>query len=398
MRFKSLIVTVFVSFALLVALICLIWWNEQVAYKSKSQSRRIYNGTINVDINNINADNDGHLVYLNGDLSYEKDTAGDYVFDVYVDSPRINRIVEKYQYRENTSKDENGNTQYTYDKVWSSTYINSKKFNNSTIVNPTENRYLSESFYADNIRIGKYKLSDSLKSQIEVSEAYTNLDPIIAEAYDLRMDDKYYYTSADPANPQIGDLRISFVYSPVNKGSILSMQSYDSFIAYTANSGITYNRFIGRIVNKGYMIQLISSDSDLLRWELRLSLMVMLFFLMLVTFRPVTKYTERIKFFGRIDLSYLIILCVLFTITVYSLEAALVWLIYSPIVSLVLLLIALVSLAIVYFTGRRNEINTRETQMFNYTPEVVEGVSSSDELTWNQKEEQVIDEVLNNNK
>ena len=399
MKFKSLLVTVLLSFALLFSLLCLIWWNEQVGYKAKFQAKVISKGTVNVDINNVDADNDGKLVYLKGDLSFDKESNGDYLFDVYVDSPKLVRVVEKYQYKEIKQSNINGTEKVSYEKVWSPTYINSKKFVDKTYENPTDNKYLSQTFYADNIRIGKYKLSESLLSQIEADVQYTDLQEFIANAYDLRIDGYYYTTSIDPSNPQIGDLRISFKYSDTNKGSIISMQSYDSFIIFTARGGRTYNKFVGRLVNKNAMLNMINKDDDLLRWELRFSLMAMLFALLIVSFRPVTKYTERIRFFGRINLPYLIILCVLSTIILYSIEASLVWLLYSPLVSFVLLLIAAFAGLIVYFTGKKNEILTREGTLFNYTPEVVGSINGNAldyGPTRDQKEEDLLKSVIDN--
>lgn len=375
MRVKSLVVSIIISFVSLITIICLIWWNESVGFKNKKLVKTIDLGSVEVDINNIDAKNDGKLVYVNGNLDYSEDGAGDYFFDVYVDSAKLERIVEKYQYNEVVEEDENGNKIYKYEKVWSSSFINSNKFNNKSIKNTSDFKYESTKFYAEDIKIGSYKLSESLKEQIQTKKEYTKLDPVIASAYDLKINGKYYTDSAVVDNPEIGDIRISFVYSDTKTASVLAMQSFDSFITFTTSKGITYNKLLNYDTNKLGIIKIISDDNNLLRWNLRLSLLVVLFALMFLSLRPVTKLVDKFIYFGKINRNYLIVLSILLSFMVYLIEAALVWLVYDYIISLLLFAAIVAIVIVILVTGKQNRIKTYESEMVLYTPEVLEDTS-----------------------
>lgn len=378
MKVKSLIISIVISVVSLIGIICLIWWNEMVGYQNKRLVKTINVGSVEVDINNIDAKNDGKLVYVKGSLDYSHDGTGDYYFDVYVDSPRLKRIVEKYQYNEVKTEDENGNIVYKYEKVWSSSYINSNKFNNKTIKNTSDFKYESTDFFAENIVIGSYKLSESLKEQIKTDVEYTDLDPIIADVYNLKINGKYYTDSVDVENPEIGDIRISFVYSDTSEASVLAMQSYDSFITFTTNKGITYNKLLNYITTKKGIIKIISDDNDLLRWNLRLSLLVVLIFLMFLSLRPITKLVDKFIFFGRINRNYLIIMSILLSFIIYLIEAALVWVVYDSFIALLLLICIIILTIILIITGRKNKIKTDEEELVLYSPEIVDDASKKD--------------------
>jgi len=396
MRVKSLIISIVISFVSLIAIICLIWWNESVGFKNKKLVKTIDVGSVEVDINNIDARNDGKLVYVKGELDYSEEGVGDYLFDVYVDSAKLERIVEKYQYKEVKEEDENGNVIYKYEKVWSSSFINSNKFNNKSIKNTSDFKYESTKFYAEDITIGSYKLSESLKEQIETKKEYTQLDPVIAMAYNLKINGKYYTDSEVVDNPQIGDIRISFVYSDTKTVSVLAMQSFDSFITFTTSKGITYNKLLNYDTNKLGIIKIISDDNNLLRWNLRLSLLVVLFALMFLSLRPVTKLVDKFIYFGKINRNYLIILSILLSFMVYLIEAALVWLVYDYFISIVLLVAIIGIVVVILITGRKNRIRTYESEMVLYTPEVLEDTNRkfSHAVSANIKEdEEVINEV-----
>lgn len=367
---KGSLISSILGFIVVIISIALIWWNEDIAQKAKRQNRTINQMVYQVDSNTINADRDGKLIFLTGSITYDTG-ASDFMFDVNVDSPKLKRVVEKYQYEEIKNVDEEGNITYTYEGGWHSTYINSNTFHNKEYVNPTEMPYETTIFYPEKIYVGKHKLSTSLRDQLSTTVVYKELDPIIAEIYDLTINDIYYTNSIDPKDPQIGDIRISFLYSDVKEASVLAMQSFDSFITYTANTGITYNKLIDYKTTKEHMINTISSDNDLLRYELRFSLIVLLFVMLIIFIRPFTKFVEKFPFFGPINKDFLLLLVLLLTILIYSIEAALVWLIYELWIAAIFFVIIIADVFAIFLMGKRNRLINEEKEMILYKPQTL---------------------------
>lgn len=379
---KGLITSVIFGFLLLIGIVCLIWWNETVGFKSKRLIKTITTGAVEVDSNVIDAKNDGKLVVVNGDLKYTEG-ANDYQFDIYIKTPRIRRVVEVFQYKEVVDEND-GEKTYKYETVWDSSFINSNTFNDKTKKNTFDPEYKTQDFYAEDLSIGKYKFSDSLKEQISLNSVYKDLDPIVAEAYDLKINDIYYTNSEDVNNPKVGDIRISFVYSDEKEGTILAMQSFDSFITFTTNKGIVYNKFVPRITTKKAMVTLVANDNDVLRWQLRFSLAFILFLLAFISFRPITRLSENLFFFGRISVSYLALLCAFLSLIVCFIEAGLVWIIYNPIITFVLFALVLLFAFLIYFTGKRNYALTVPVEERGFEPVVLESIDRSISSAFNE--------------
>lgn len=381
MNKKSLIISSIIGFLAALVVIGLIWWNETIAVSFSRQISDITKSSHEVNPENVDASNDGKLIYLNGNLNYGE--TSDYLFDVTINTSKIKRVVEKYQYQEIKEVNEDGSIKYKYEGVWSPTYINSNKFYNSNYKNTSDMPYESETFYAEDLALGGYKLSDSLKEQIKATEVYTELDPIIAQVYDLKINGNYYTNSIDINAPMIGDIRISFLYSNSKEVSILSKQrllSFEPFSYYKQNDkSVTYNKLINDRVNKSYIIKSIYSDNDLLRYELRFSLLFLLFIILFIFFRPFIDLVESFPFIGPIKKKLLSILVLFITIFIFGLELGLVWLIVKPIVSIMCLIIILASAFAFYIVGKKNYEMNKQEELILFNPELVTEIKTKTE-------------------
>ena len=176
-----------------------------------------------------------------------------------------------YQWKE-TSKEEKKTggssvTTYSYDKVWSSTKINSGSFhthvtpNRERISNPTEWPVDQKSWWAKSVNLGAYKLPDDLIHQIEPADSLppgesstpatgpTTLSTVSdvsaapAATQASFPDEQYtitdggYYSGFDSMHPEIGDMKITFKVANPQPLSVVAEQKGNSFVPYPTKAG-----------------------------------------------------------------------------------------------------------------------------------------------------------------
>lgn len=130
---------VIVGGVLFLAGIPLLFWNEGRAVKTAEALEEGEAACVEVkDITTINRDNEGHLVHMTG-MASTQETLMDPLFNcVSLNAIRLTRKVEYYQWVESSSTREEKNvggsttktTNYSYSTQWSSTPVDSSKFNN----------------------------------------------------------------------------------------------------------------------------------------------------------------------------------------------------------------------------------------------------------------------------
>lgn len=212
-------------------------------YYENISINEIKNNTVIVNKNKIDESNNGKLVLLRGKFNERNNELADELFNISVNSVKLYRHVEVYQWIEIKEKDKNGKTIYRYEKVWSDKIIKSKKFKNSKKVNPNKMEYKSIFFTQDKITIGKYELSKLQKKNITCN-AKLKLGNYyhIPESYTIY--DNYFTNSINPEKPQIGDYRISYYYNDWEDITILAKQKNNSFDDYITKKKENIN-FIG---------------------------------------------------------------------------------------------------------------------------------------------------------
>ncbi len=158
---------------LLIAAIVLLFWNEGRAVHTKKALDEGQSMVENASIEQIDPGQDGKLVHLNGKLE-TKDVLEDSQFGVVFEGIKLKRLVEMYQWEENTdsssTKKMGGSTEttttYTYNKDWNSSLIDSGGFHDQGHDNPGIMMYESDTLSAGNVQLGKFKLSESLINKL----------------------------------------------------------------------------------------------------------------------------------------------------------------------------------------------------------------------------------------
>ena len=126
---------------LLIAGTCLLWWNEGNNVKNIATTNEVEKTAIEVKFDKVESSNDGKLILVTDKLNVIDDEISDEEFGVAIKTARLQRKVEIYQWEEDSSTDDDGDTTYTYSKKWSEDLIDSGNFHNKSHVNPTSVDY-----------------------------------------------------------------------------------------------------------------------------------------------------------------------------------------------------------------------------------------------------------------
>ena len=222
-RIKDAFFGVFFGLILLVLGIIILFWNENNSIKTKLSLLETQKKLISVPVKPITPDHNEKVVYMTG-FANTKDTLSDDLFSLEVNAIHLSRDVQMYQWQEkkqttnqsNTGGSQTQTTTYEYNKVWSTSVIDSSKFKEAdTHSNPSLMPVQSNNQYASDVSLGDFSLPHDLTTKI------SNPSPVTLTPKDLKaaqktlgqqvsLNNNQVFVGKNPDEPQIGDLHIQF--------------------------------------------------------------------------------------------------------------------------------------------------------------------------------------------
>lgn len=383
------------GFLLLIVGTVLLWWNEGRAVKTARMLNRAEKVAIEMpDINSVNPEFDGKLVHATGKVA-TNDVLIDNLFGIQENAIKLERDVEYYQVQETSSsktKDKLGGgqetvTTYDYKNGWSSSRINSSEFKDekyrgsNIVLSDVEN----QDWIAENVTFGAYRLpSELIRSisgdkpvELSLSEdvikalnktaAMVKKDTAVLLAQAALKDYKYVhvnnnvvYIGADPMNPQIGDVKITFTKVLPGDVSVLAKVAGDTFTKHTDKNGKSLETLSMGVKAMDEMFSSERSTNKMWTWLLRILGFFLIagglkgIFEILITILKVIPFIANI-----VNLATNIVLNVVaFAWTVIVI--ALAWVYYRPVLGILLLAVAVG--ALIFFAGKGKEKGPQEPQ------------------------------------
>ena len=208
----------------------------------------------------VNEKYEGHLVAVSGPMA-ATGTLTDSTFGVSRKTVMLKRVVEIYQWQKNC---EDG---CKYEKGWHEGLIRSDGFE-AGHDNPTEAKYESQEYITENQEFGAYNLPASLIHKLTYD---TTLGPDeISELYrgDLKVFNEYLTNSANPAEPKIGDYRISYRYVKDKTITVVAKQVGSSFEEYHSSNKETFYEINEGSETAEEFINRVSDDNKGVNWIL----------------------------------------------------------------------------------------------------------------------------------
>ncbi|HEY2394500.1 MAG TPA: TMEM43 family protein [Rudaea sp.] len=172
--------------------------------------------------------NEGRRVRLNGKLEAGS-PARDEQLGISTKAAVLLREVEMYQWRERCSGED-----CSYEMVWSRQPVDSRRFRHVEGHENPPQRLLDARFASDSIRLGAFAVdADLVAAQakaVELPVRAADLAPNLAATFSNA--NGMLYAGGDPAQPKLGEVRVSYRSVPpgnvelggVQRGSVLAAQ------------------------------------------------------------------------------------------------------------------------------------------------------------------------------
>ena len=343
---------IFGGFILIIIGICILWWNEGNNVKNLKTTAEMDDICIDVKSDKINSDNEGKLIATHGKLINEQELT-DETFNIKIKTPLMKRTVEVYQWEENSSTDDDGNTTYSYKKVWSDTIIDSTDFHKSGHDNPKQKLYENEEYASNDVKVGTFSLTSKQIKRLSTDETYTDFNEEDVSKLNLTISNKYLTNSEDLDNPKIGDTRISFTYNNTTDLSVLAVQTDNTFTDFTSKAGKKVNRIMDGVHNCKDMINVIKDENNFLKWLLRGlgALLCMLGFGAILG--PISALTSFIPIIGNLIDTAVGLVAFILGLCVALIVIALAWIRFRPIIAITALILVAALIAFLIIKGKK---------------------------------------------
>lgn len=181
-----------------------------------------------VDPEQIDPANEGKLVHCCA-MTTSTDVLQDPVFGISrPDALRLKRVVEMYQWREKKERiyhsRSNPGWKYSYDRVWDTRLISSKRFKEKVYENPPTMPMDNQIFDAKGVHMGKFQLLDA---QVRRFHHWLPLPPnTITKLPEGGVKEDGYVVFRKKAPPKfyVGDYRVKHYVAPLTEASMLGRQ------------------------------------------------------------------------------------------------------------------------------------------------------------------------------
>jgi len=325
----------------------LLFWNEGRAVQRAKALQEGAAKVISVSADSINPANDGKLIHVSG-KGFSSAQLKDNFFNIQMSALGLKRNVEMYQWQEKsqstTEKKVGGSTEktttYSYEKVWSETLLSSNDFKEpATHQNPPRLLYPSEKYLASAVKLGAFELTQAQLTSLDDWQKFTltSLQPMPNNG---KITDGSLYLGNDPANPAIGDLKISYQYLPDGlEMSIVARQVNSTFAPFaTANGNISLTKTGNHSAEAMFSIAKRANHS--MTWVLRIIGFLLMFFGFNLIFAPLAVLGDVIPIVGSIIGVGVALMSLLLALPLSLAIIAIAWLVYRPVWAIVLLSIA----------------------------------------------------------
>ena len=357
-RIGSAFKGIILGIVLFVVAFPILFWNEGRAVKTYKALKEGEGAVISITAESVDAVNDKKLVHLTAEAT-TKDILEDSEFAVSANALKLIRDVETYQWKENKetkSKKKLGGgkrktTTYTYKKLWSAKKIDSDEFKKPEgHTNPKSGKFSSDEFLAKDVKLGAFKLSETLLSKINKAEKF-NVDPETLPALlkDMVKSDRGgYFYGKNSSTPQIGDQRITFKIVKPMVVSVISQQVGDTFEPYVTKVGESLELLETGTKTSKAMFQTAISKNATLTWILRLVGFILMVIGIALILKPLSVLADVVPFIGSIIEMGAVVIALLVAAFFSIITIAVAWIFYRPLLGIGLIVVAVACLAVVF--------------------------------------------------
>ena len=360
--------------------VVLLWWNEGNNVKNLKTTAEMSKTVINVSSDKIDPQNEGKLIATNGKVTNEEELS-DSLFNVTIKTPLLKRIVEVYQWEEESNTDSDNHTTYTYHKVWKSDLIDSSSFNKSGYDNPTTKEYDDTEYASTLVNVGAFELSDEQIRSLSTEGVYNSFDEAKVTEMNYTVSGNYVTNSKDINKPEIGDVRIQYVYNNSTELSVLAVQNGHSFKTFVSQAGKKVNRVMDGIKSGEEMINVIKTENKILKWVLRLVGVIAVIAGVAALFKPLSTIASFVPILGGlVDMAVGLVAFIL-GLAISLVVISIAWIRFRPVLGIGLLVVVAALVVILIKKSKSKKSETVNMQVTPEIPEVKENNSNNMNVT-----------------
>jgi hypothetical protein len=313
----------------------------------------------------VESANEGRLVHVAGEAT-TTEVLADPELGVRANAIRLERVVEMYQWEEEKKSEkkkklgggEETVTTYSYKKGWSDSPVDSSDFKEPTgHTNPSAFPMEKKSWRASTVTLGAFHLSDPVVDRLD-QETEVPVDPAALPAAmkgKVAPNGAGYYMGGNPQSPQVGDARLTFKAVKPAAVSLVARQVGDTFEAYPAKAGDQILLVKYGTLSADAMFKAAQAENATLTWILRLVGFLIMFFGLLMVFRPVTVFADVIPIFGTLLGAGLGIFAGLGAAALSLMTIAVSWIFFRPLLGIALLVLAAGGIAALVVLGLKRK-------------------------------------------
>ena len=384
--------SILIGFILVIISIALLAWNEKNYVEQKSALKEWAAIVQEAIIDQVNSELEWSEIHVSGQTASNAEALKDSIFWIETDDLKLKRTVEMYQWHEDESTEchdnywwsEDCDTTYTYDTQWDDKAIDSNNFNTSKgHENPSTWEYTSEEKVKEPITLWAYTLTTVFINQLSdyktINLSEQNI--IVPEKYKLIADqntstqtsettsvednnnsylygdnevtttttasnEKFHingnqiYIWADPTNPAVWDLRITFSTVKPWTVSVVWKQMGSELNSYTTTNWKSIALLDQGNVSAADMFQAAQDANKMLTWILRLVWLFLMYcgFAMMLQF--IETLAKVLPFLANIIWVWTGIIALWLTLLVWFLTIWIAWLAVRPIIWICCLAVA----------------------------------------------------------
>lgn len=339
-----------VGIILIIVGVALLFWNEGRAVKTYNTLKEGQGLVIDIASDSVDEANNGKLVHLSADAVTDE-TLVDQDFGVSANAIRLRRDVEMYQWKE-TEKSETRKklgggeetvTTYTYTKGWNGMLNDTANFHEpSGHENPSEFPYDSMTLDAEQVAVGAFYLSPDLIAQLSDYKDLPVRDVPEGTDWpeDAQTDKGGIYLGANPAQPQVGDVRINFSVVEQGPVSIVAAQNGDTFADYQTKAGGSIAMIVSGNVPAQQMFEDAIATNSLVTWLVRLGGFILIWIGFGLLFAPLSVIADIVPLFGSLVGAATGLIAFLLALAVALTVIAIAWVVFRPLLGIALLVLA----------------------------------------------------------
>ncbi len=316
--------------------IIVLWNNEGNNVRNIKTIEEARGALVNVSSDKVDSANEGKLVSTNGKMEIADEYLIDSTFNVQ--SPKtakLVRVIEMYQWVEKKHEDDEGYVTYEYVKEWLTEIEDSSRFNDTTKDNPSSMPYPKEEFYATNVTLGAFTLSDAQKALLDTS-AMVSLSETVSLPDGYYKVNNYIASVENLTNAKVGDVRISFKYNDDKEISVLAKQSGSSFLPYISKQNKEMFEVRKGIMTGEEIIDAVEAENNILKWVLRFLGVILNMAGFAALLSPIAFLVKWIPLLGKGIAKVIGWIGGLIGFIVSMLIIAIAWLFYRPLISIIL--------------------------------------------------------------